>query len=185
MSHPNRPPDPNASTYVPPLPYAGVPPMYDRPTPRSIAVLSVIGIVVASLSLMCKSANVVLHTTNSAVAQQAGQWDFIDSVLSVVFAAVLLIASIHCIRRRPWARQLMLIWATFYLLFIVVDIVGACTWGVPHLIAQHRQKGQLPPGFETGAYIGAVGVLLACAVYPIFVLVFMRKAEVIDAFENP
>jgi hypothetical protein len=183
------PPDPQQPYSPPPgIPYNQ--PHYEMmppPAPKSIMVLGIIGIVLASLSLLCRTINLVVYAAMPDVREMpTATWEIIISIVSVAFAIVLLIAAIGVIRRAPWARTLILGWAAAYILLLIVELAVAIMYSVPATIeAQKNQpNATIQPGFEGFAYCGATGAILLFLIYPIFVLVFMRKANVIAAFEG-
>jgi hypothetical protein len=180
--YPHQYPPPTGQPYPgQPMPYGGY--AVANPRPGSVTALAIIGIVLASLALLVKSLNIMMHLTTNAAAIVGG-WDLMDSVISVVLSVVLLIAGIGCLKLKPGARKLLLGWAGIYMVLLAVRLVMSVTVGIPRMLERQQAAGTVPPGFEAGAYFGAVAVLAILAVYPICVLMLLRKPAVVAAFEG-
>jgi hypothetical protein len=124
--------------------------------------------------------NPVLQKMQSSPA--FGVYSNVSAGLGFVFTLVLLAAGVGLLRMRPWGRTASIAYAVYG---IVASIVGAAVVFLFILGPMLQEAEKLPPA-ERAAVIGGVGggVLGACfgMVYPILLLVFMFRENVVAAF---
>jgi hypothetical protein len=163
-----------------------------RPTP--VLVLGILGIVLSSFTLLAHGFSLamvmIILPDQRGVSVNPGDtradliWFAVQTIAAWLFYSVLLWASIAAIRLRLWAHAGMLRWAGLYLAWLGLETVVTAAWALPKAGAAAGTSGPTASAvFEQrmGYLLLAVSVTLA-ALYPIFVIVFMRKPHVRAAF---
>jgi hypothetical protein len=160
----------------------GAPPA-GRPT--SATVLAIIGIVFASIGLLNHGAGLLLRMANSPLMGRVtggeGAWLIVDSLVSGSIWACALIGCIGLLKNLGVARKAMLAWACVYLGWLAVCAVMAFVVVVPATLRNAQSK---PPGFEQGAYLGAMCFLILLGVYPILILSMLSRANVVATYDG-
>lgn len=188
----SQPAIPEAQSYVP-LDYA-------PPRPTSVTVISIIGIVLAALSLIfCLPVSVVPFFVPKMLEQNPGLLAVKNDTvrfafslgsfgMNVVMALLLLIASIGSLKLMRWARQAMIAYAVLTILLTVVFVAGQMFLIFPVTLAPENMPPGTPPNaigmikaFSYGSV--AFGALIAL-ILPVFILIFFNKQHVVDAFER-
>jgi hypothetical protein len=162
----------------------------------SVTVLAIIGIVIASLSLICVPFQLIGAFIsapggggNPAMSTPAlAAWTIGSSVVGVLMSVALLIGCIGSLKLAAWGRKLMLAVAAISLVVTVVSVVVNALLVMPALM-NSPEMAQLPEEQRRIATFigGSFGVccgLIFGALYPIFVLVFFNKADVKLAFSG-
>ena len=171
-----------------PLGYQGPTPAVQlRPT--SVTVLAIIGIILSGLGVLCGPFALLPYVTTmgppnpivDAVkkAHALMVWMFGSSLLSWLVSLLLLICAIGSLLLKRWARSGMLVYAIISIAMGLIGLVVSITWAFPAM-----QRAISGAGGSTGGLIGGlIGGVLGL-IYPVFVLVYMRKPHVIEAFER-
>jgi len=172
--------------------------------PTSVLVLGVLGIVLASLtffSVLVAIAMMIvarIFPSFAAVLAASGPevaWLVVQSIAAVAFCAVLLWTCVAAIRLRPWARVGLLRWAWVYIAWLAVETTIGAVWAIPASLKAAATATPttpipaapattVPPDAALEYIFLAISVVLN-VIYPVFVLVYMRKPHVRDAFEEP
>ena len=184
---------PPPSSYQPaPLAYeVPVPPL--RPT--SVSVIAIIGIVLASLGLICTPFAVIPFVMTGAAAQNPQiqliqnnkplmAWSILALVVQFLLSILLLTASIGSLRLSNWARKGMIAWAIASSVMAVLSTAVQCVFIVPQLMAKMNSGNPADYGAAIGGIIGAVAGIVFAFILPAFILIFFRKPHVVDAFEK-
>jgi len=148
------------------------------------AVFGIFG-VLASLALFAaagaSSNNPVIQLINDSPAYAA--WMKIAIVLGVVVSAALLAAGIGLLRLKPWARIVSIIYAIYSLVMVPVSAVVNYFYLIQPMLAQaHQKQGPEAAGAIGGAIGGTFGSCFGL-IYPILLLIFMFRANVVAAFQ--
>lgn len=189
--------DPNIPSAQP----VGYVPLDYTPTrPTSVTVLSIIGIVLAVLSLVVcfpmQFASFVVPQMGSEApgmiaiknSTPAFAFTLANGAISILITIMLLICSIGSLKLFRWARQGMIAYA---ILTIITAIVGTILQFIlifPITLAPEN----LPPGTpanalgmaKVAAYIFTVLIVVIVLVLPICILIFFNRPHVKDAFER-
>ena len=174
-----------------PIPYARQYEMGPPPRPLSISVLAIIGIILAAITLLGGVCGLLSQLSGSAAdpfsqaMQQSAilkMWTVAGSVVGMLLAIVLLVGAIGALVLRPWARRAMVFYAAAEILLQAVGLVIFLTVTLPLL-------RPLMESTDSAARFGGAGIAIAAPlgtilwmIYPIFVLIFMRKPPVKLAF---
>jgi hypothetical protein len=164
--------------------------------PTAVTVFGILNIVFAALGIFSVMAMLVLFSlvgsdSKNPVVQliqtspaYAG-WMKISIALGALATGFLLAAGIGLLMLKPWARLLSIIYAIYTMIMIVIGSVVNYFLLVQPLLQQAQQK----QGAEAaGAIGGAVGGMFGSCfglIYPILLLIFMMRANVIAAFRSP
>lgn len=160
--------------------------------PASVLALGIIGIVLASLTLLGGLVGLAFLILFQWFGPGMGvifgtpaerTWQVVQMIASWGFYSVLLWVSIAAIRLRPWARGGMVRWAGAYLSWLAVETCVVALWILPADAASAANAGgPATPFLDWGAYAVLAITVLLSSVYPIAVIVFMRKPHVRAAF---
>lgn len=196
-SPPHRPPS------YPPLPLAYAVPT-TSPRPTSVLVLSILGIAIGSYRVLCApvsffavfavsrgtlvtrtAAGTTMATTTAATAMPslppALMWSTLAfAVISLILGVMLLIGGIGSLMLKPWARLLML-WYAAVSLVIALGRSAMSLYEMPMTRQRTSGRGDLLLFIIVGSFV--FSVLMGIA-YPLFVLVFLRRRDVVEAFET-
>jgi hypothetical protein len=202
-----------AMTYnQPPMGPGGYQPQYYTPgqyvvpsrRPGSVTTLAIIGIILGSLGLLCCGwgiiGNLIGNTANAAFAgQQAAfrptaaqnAWNLINSVVNFLLSGMLLAGSIGSLMLARWARLLMIIYAMAAIAMALVMLVMNFAVVLPAMEDVFRQTA-VPrnASFDPASFgrmimiITTLLTFLVMMIYPICVLVFYRRPNVVAAFEG-
>lgn len=181
--------------YPPPLGlnYSSGAPLPSR-RPKAVTVLAIIGIIWASLGVLGGLCNVLLLFVQMPAQQNPTlariqsdpflhSWTIAGNVLSFLLSLLLLAAAIGAMQLRRWSRTGMITWAITTIVLTFIQVVVSITMIAPHLTDNMPAN----PAVRTGAQIGYWGVtlfILALLIYPIFVIVYLRRPEIRMAFES-
>ncbi len=166
----------------------------ERPT--SVTVFGILNIVFAALGLVGLLMTMALFSQESADTrnpviklihdnQTYAAWMKISAGLGLAACAVLLVAGIGLLALKPWARVVSIGYSIYTLLMTGAGMVINYIYLVQPLLEQARQK-QGPEA--TAAFAGAIGGMLGgCigVVYPILLIIFMMRRNVVEAFRRP
>lgn len=154
-----------------------VPPAQARPA--SVTVFGILNIIFGAMGLLATPLGIlVIFATPRTMNLSAGVkvWLLFGSLVGLACAVVLIVTGIGLLKLKPWAR----IWTFGYGLFaigwgilgMIVNIISMSTGG-------YGYSSQQLPGVIGGFCGGIVGLI-----YPILLVVFMRKENVIQAFNK-
>lgn len=163
--------------------------------PTSVTVFGVLNIAfaafgfigtLASMALFMmpgNSSNPVLKIMQDSPAYAA--WIKVSIPLGLLACGALLAAGIGLMLLKPWARQLTIGYAIYALGFGVIGMVVNFLFLIRPMLQQAReQHGAEAAGAIGGAIGGSVGGCLGM-IYPILLLVFMFRPNVMAAFRPP
>jgi hypothetical protein len=174
--------------------------------PASISVISIFAIVLGSLVVLCNAIGVlgsVMLLAFSNASFMAAQNQFqttpmkivggVQAIIGLALGGVLLAGGIGGVQARPWARKLLVQWAVADLVFqpltCAIGLYFAIMVTLPAMQQQMNRQGQGATAFAHGYSIGNVvgmilGTIVLC-ILPICVLIFWRRPDVVQAFEEP
>lgn len=169
--------------------------------PTSVMVLGILGIVFGSLSVICLPFQFIAAFGGNAMRMGAAAsstytptpvmhgWTIISTLIALPMAFALLAGGIGSVTLRQWARKLMVAYAAFSIVFILLSIVMSILIVIPETIRAMNAAAAASPT-PPPAWVGTLVavwtfiVLLICLIYPTFVLIYYRKPHVIDAFNR-
>lgn len=181
-----------------PLSY-GQPATSGRPT--SVTVIAIIGIILASLALLCGGGGLVINLI-AAGGGLPGQpkpsgtqttYNVVTGLIILVWGVALLLGCIGALRMSPWARKFLVTLSIVDIAYVIVKNLIALLVVVPEQVrliqAQMAQQQAAPPqgfmqGMTAGTYGAVVLVAILSLIYPIATLIVMRKPDVVSAFER-
>jgi len=112
-------------------------------------------------------------------------YTMVTMALSFVSTVALGLAGFGLLKMRPWGRQLSIVYAIYTIIAGIVGSIANWVWLVQPMM---EQADMIPAGPErSGAMIGAYGsVFGGCfgVIYPIILLIFMMRSNVVEAFRN-
>lgn len=162
-----------------------------RPTPvtvfgilniafAALGVFSVISTAVLLAMAKAGSANPMVQLMETSPGYAT--WMKFSVVLGLVVATALLISGIGLLNLKPWARTLSLIYGVFAIVIVIVNsVVSYSVLVVPMLQKAREMQGPAAAGAVGGAYGSMVGGCFGL-VYPILLLIFMTRPNVVAAF---
>jgi hypothetical protein len=161
--------------------------------PTSVTVFGVLNIVFAAFGIFGVLASVMLFAaagtnSNNPVIQVIhdspgyAAWMKICIVLGLGVSGALLAAGIGLLQLKPWARMLSIAYGIYAIIMIPVSTVVNYFFLFQPMLEQAHQKS----GPEAAAaIIGAVGGTFGSCfgmIYPVLLLIFMMRANVVAAF---
>ncbi|HZN68713.1 MAG TPA: hypothetical protein VFB66_25770 [Tepidisphaeraceae bacterium] len=191
------------STY--PSPNQPYYPNYSQPTaaarPTAVTVFAILGIVFGIMGLLCKPLALLPLFVSGQLAQgnpglaamndPAMRTMVIASVVVGVPVSILLLAGgIGSLNLKPWARKVMLAYAALAILLCIVNVVTQLVWMVPAMAEVQAQQPQQPnmPNVaafaKAGGYAGAIVEFVLRLIFPILLLYFFTRPNVVAAFEG-
>ena len=161
-----------------PNPYSVV---HDAPKPGSIKTFGILNIVFGAIGLICggfgfltlmvmQSSSDMGNAIQSAMsAQYSG--GYMTAVIGLLLNIFLLTCGIGLLKERNWGRTWSLGYAVLGIIHAVVGAIGAVIFA---------QAGPAAMGAGFGAIIGtAIGVI-----YPICILIFLTRPNVVEALKE-
>jgi hypothetical protein len=166
--------------------------MKKRPT--SVTVFGVLNIVFAIFGLFALIVSVMLFLPHADIKNPVIQlihdnpayaaWMHASMALGLLAAAAKLAAGIGLLKLRPWARQLSIIYAIYAMVMVVVGTVVNYFFLLRPMLEQaHQKQGPEAVGAMAGAIGGTIGGCFGL-IYPILLLVFMVRPNVVAAFSG-
>jgi len=165
----------------------------ERPT--SVTVFGILNIVFAALGIVGLLMTTALFsqeandTKNPVIQlihdnQTYASWMKISVGLGLAASAVLLAAGIGLLALKPWARRLSIGQSIYTLVMSFVGTVVNYIYLVQPLLEQARQKQGPEAAAALGGAIG--GMIGGCigAIYPILLIIFMMRRNVVEAFRR-
>ncbi len=112
-------------------------------------------------------------------------WTKASFVLGGVASVVLLLSGIGLLQLQPWARTASIIYAVYSIVMAVVGLVVSYffLFGPLMELAQHS-RGPVEAAAAFGGAIGAIGGPFLSVIYPILLLIFMKRPNVVAAFRD-
>ena len=149
-------------------------------------VFAIIGMVASAavLSMGQPGANPALETMMQSGV--AGAWMKISMVLGGIAAIVEIVSGIGLLQLQEWGRKAALGFAAYSILAAIVSAFINFTFVVMPMMNQSGTSAD--PAMKAMAIGGAVGTVIgSCGglVYPLFLLFFMTRPEIIAAFAPP
>jgi hypothetical protein len=164
--------------------------------PTSVTVFGILNILFAALGmlsvlLLAALFTVVGSSTNNPVVRLIHEssayaaWLVVSIILGMIAAAALLAAGIGLLNLKSWARIVSIVYAIYALVSVPVSQLVNYFFLVRPLFEQagHQQQPQVV-GAAFGALGGSIGGCFGL-VYPILLLVFMTRPNVVAAFKTP
>lgn len=167
------------SQYEPPQ-YTSTPLPDERPT--AVTVIGIINIIFGALGLTCLCISLVTMFMPQPYEQSAALRGFgiLNLVISLALSGALLASGIGLMSRSAWARMLAIRWAIANLVWSVISLVASIAWVMPETMAAMADR--MPPEqaamASTMTYV-FLGISVLFMIYPVLVLIFMRKPHVI------
>ena len=171
-----------------PNPYSVV---HDAPKPASIKVFGILNIIFGSLGLVCggfgflvlvvmQSSSEMGDVIQSAISTQysEGYMTFImfAAVIGLLLSIFLLTCGIGLLKERNWGRTCSLGYAVLGIIHATVNAIGSVIFAQ----AGPAAMGPVAIGASVGAIIGtAIGVI-----YPICILIFLTRPNVVEALKE-
>lgn len=167
--------------------------------PPSIAVFGILNLVFAGLGLCGSCSTVAMWFLWQAMPDQPqnpvfelmqkNQALYIFTVVSTAFGfvavAVLALAGYGLLKMRPWGRQLSIIYAVYTIIATTVRMIANWVWlaGPMMDLADLEPVG---PGRVVALFSAYGSVFGNCFsfVYPIILLIFMMRSNIVQAFRN-
>jgi hypothetical protein len=149
--------------------------------PTAITVFGIVGIVLAALGLLCSPMNLIgLSDPNNPVINIAGfkAVAIFGAINGILCAVALLAISIGLLNLKRWARSGAVVYAVYTIVMGVLGITIMIVLFVPHLGTGHDPIMQA--GMIGGLIGGVVGGLIGM-IFPILLLIFMRKPKIVAA----
>lgn len=161
--------------------------------PTSVTVLAIIGLVLASLFLLCMPISLVfmfidLGVPNPAMdALKSDPFLRAYSIVGTVFMILLMLGvafcCIGCFYLKPWARSVLVLLSWVTVAYVIAGQVVNFLWYMPKMEAALRNAGAPSNAMWASGPIGAaIGVVLNLA-YPVCVLYFFTRPQVRAAFD--
>jgi hypothetical protein len=163
--------------------------------PTAVTVFGILNIIFAALGILGALASVMLFmavgtSSNNPVIQLIhdspgyAAWLKISIVLGVAGGAVLFAAGLGLLALKPWGRMISMGYAIYALVMVLVGGVVNYLFLIQPMMQQAQQK-QGPEA--AGAIGGAIGGMFGSCfglIYPILLLIFMMRANVVAAFRG-
>lgn len=124
---------------------------------------------------------------NSAVAALGSnpayiQWTHLSLVVGVVFGIVLIASGVGLLLLQNWARIVAIVYAALEMIFVVASAIFTQRVVTPAIASQFHGPSA---GFvEVTVKIGFVMGLLVALAYPILLLIFMTRPNVVEALNS-
>lgn len=150
--------------------------------PTSVTVLAIINIAFGTLGLLCTPIaflGVMVPQPNSPFQMEAGMKIFtaVGAVLGLIFATLLIASGIGLLHQQRWARRIAYFYGWIAVIWGIIGLVinavsmGSALSGVPESQAPAVMGGMV--GSMCGGVIGLI--------YPIVLIIFMRKSQIVQA----
>lgn len=188
------------SPYQPPdAPKPQPEPESPAPRPTSVTVFGILNLVFAGLGLCGTCVFAVQWSLVNAMPDQPpnpvfelmkeNQSLYMFTIVSMgigfVFTVLLGLAGFGLLKMRPWGRQLSIVYAVYTIIAAVVSSFANWAWMFGRLL---EKADEMPAGPEQFvAIVTAYGTVFGgCfnVVYPIFLLIFMMRGSVVQAFRD-
>ena len=151
--------------------------------PTSVTVFGTLNIIFGAMGLLAMPLGIIMmfvrpRTIN--LSEGVRVWLMFSSVIGLARVVLLIVTGIGLLKLKPWAR----VWTLGYGLFaigwqtlgMIVNIIFMSTGGYGY---SSQQMPEPIVGLIVGFCAGILGLI-----YPILLIVFMRKEDVIQAFKR-
>lgn len=149
--------------------------------PTSVTVFGILNIVFGGLTILCSPVGifVLMMPQPQTVVLPASIrfFSFISYGLGFLIAFVLLASGIGLLRLRKWARQVTYLYGWFTIIWAIVSTAISI---LLYALTLDRGEPQMSPVAIQGIVGSFCGGIVGL-VYPIFIIVYMRKPHVIEA----
>ena len=160
--------------------------------PTSVTVFGVLNIVFAALGIFGLIGSIILFLipvgSNNPVIKIMHEnpayaaWLKICIPLGLLRCAALLAAGIGLLRLKSWARILSIVYAIYAVVFDILAVVINFFFIIQPMLEQARQQhGPEAVGAIGGAIGGTIGGCFGL-IYPVLLLIFMLRPNVVAAF---
>jgi hypothetical protein len=162
------------------LPYAA--PDMNTGTPTAVRVMAIIGLVLGSLTFLNHLFGIVMFMgmQKNPFGPQFSHFNVGQSVVFGSFAAWQLVGCTGLLMLKEWARKLTLAYALVYPICSASAALLLVFYVIPVLIEPHN-----PPNAAIvlgGMRFGAIASMFITAVLPIFMLIYLRKPQIMSRF---
>ena len=164
--------------------------------PTSVTVFGILNIVFAGFGIVgivfaAMLFTVVGSNSNNPVVQIIqdnpgfATWMKISVVLGFIVSLALLAAGIGLLKLQPWARTISIIYGIYSLIMVPVGTVVNYIYVTRPMIEQAQgTQGPAAAGAIGGAIGGMIGGCFGL-IYPVLLLIFMFRSNVVAAFRPP
>ena len=164
--------------------------------PTSVTVFGILNIVFAVLGIISLLAMAALFAavgtnSNNPVIQLIqnnpayAAWMKFSLVLGVPVAVVLLAAGIGLLKLKPWARIVSIAYGIYAIVMVLASLVVNYIFLLQPMLQQaHQLQGPQAAAAIGGAVGGTFGSCFGL-IYPILLLIFMMRPNVVAAFRPP
>lgn len=159
---------------------AGEPSPPQRPT--AVTVLGTLNIIFGGLSLLCSPLGIIgllVPQPQSPFQLSAGMkmTAFVSYCVGLIFAVILLASGVGLLKLKSWARQMAYIYGWVALIWGILGIIVNAILFIPAL---NNIPQEAAPGIIGGLIGGFCGGLLGL-IYPVFLIVYLRKPHIVSA----
>ncbi len=154
-----------------------VPPIQVRPT--SVTVFGIINIIWGAMGLLSAPLGVIMmffRPRTMTLSEGVKVWLMFSSVIGLVCSVLLIILGIGLLKLKPWAR----VWTFGYGLFTIA-------WGIMGMVLSIIFISSGGYGFSPNVMPGVIGGFcggIVGLIYPVLLVIFMRRENVIQAFNR-
>jgi hypothetical protein len=163
--------------------------------PTSVTVFGILNILFAAVGVIGTIGSIVMLSTMDAsrnpvvriIRENPGYaaWMKLSLPLGLAATAALLTAGIGLLRMKPWARKLAIGYAIYALAFgLLGTVVNYLFLMRPMLEEASRKQGPEAAAAIGGAIGGTIGGCFGM-IYPILLLIFMTRPNLVAAFNPP
>lgn len=164
--------------------------------PTSVTVFGILNIVFAGLGIFGLLGTILMvamvsNSSNNPVIQLFHEnpayaaWTKLLIVMGLAARAVLLAAGIGLLKLKPWARIVSIAYAIYsFVMILASTVVNYLFLLQPTLQQAHGKPAPEAAGAIGGALGGTFGGCFGL-IYPVLLLIFMLRANVIAAFRPP
>jgi hypothetical protein len=164
--------------------------------PTSVTVFGILNIVFAVLGIFSMLAMMAFFamagtSTNNPVIQLIqnnpayASWMKLSLVLGVPVSVILLAAGIGLLKLKPWARTVSIAYGIYAIVMVLAGMVVNYIFLLQPMLQQaHQQQGPQAAAAMGGAIGGTCGSCFGL-IYPVLLLIFMMRPNVVAAFCPP
>jgi len=159
--------------------------------PTSVTVFGVLNIVFGAMGLLSTLVGLLVMSTmspNPMIQILTGSavyrvWMWTVTPIGIAASAAILAAGIGFLLLKAWARKIAIVYSIYRIISAVVNVMFMTLVVFPALSEQFSGKaGPERVGAAVGAEFGGVFGVVSGMIYPVLLLVFMFRKNVITAF---
>jgi hypothetical protein len=167
--------------------------------PTSVTVFGVLNLVFAALGLCGLCFGVIPLLAMQSIPNQPPNpvlellqenqayyvFTIVSMALGFVATVALGLAGYGLLNMRPWGRHLSIVYAVYAIIAGIVGMIANWIWLIGPLMEQAGAAGAGPE--QAGAVGGAVGGMFGGCIgmiYPVLLLIFMTRPNVVQAFHD-